>query len=140
MEDFVTYEQAVKLKELGFNWTCNHYYDAEMYDFVEKMFIMNVDDYLNPDVADYDNHNAHQSRISAPTIAQAQKWFREVHKMEVWVVMEFDALQPKGTWVVEVRKFDAEFGDDIDEPGFSTYEQALSEGITVALNLLKEKQ
>ena len=27
IEDFVTYEQAVKLKKVGFNWECNHYYD-----------------------------------------------------------------------------------------------------------------
>lgn len=28
-EDYVSYEQAVKLKELGFDWKCNAYYWTE---------------------------------------------------------------------------------------------------------------
>lgn len=131
-EDCVTYKQAVKLKELGFNWTCNHYYDAE---------IMNVDDYLSPDVADYyDNHNAYQSRISAPTLAQAQKWLRE-KEIEVGVFAEFDGELRTGQWVWLMRKFNTHLYDTVfsEDNNYDTYEQALSAGIDEALELLKEK-
>lgn len=28
-EDYVTFEQAVRLKELGFDWGCTHGYDTK---------------------------------------------------------------------------------------------------------------
>lgn len=136
-EDFVTYDQAVKLKELGFRWDCNHYYDTETNTFVEYVHY-NDEGYFDPDASSYYNHNCHHSSVSAPTLEQVQKWLRDVHKIEVRICMEFDVFQPKGTWESKARKFDAEFGDNIlYGVGFSTYEQALSEGIDQTLELLK---
>lgn len=64
MEDYVTYEQAKTLKDLGFDWECNHWYHIDE----EKLNIS----------YDYVNHNTLSPKaLSAPTLGQAQKWLFE---------------------------------------------------------------
>lgn len=65
-EDFVTYDQAVKLKELGFNCECNHMVSSP-----------------------YNSNRV----CFAPTLSQAQKWLREVKGKEVLVYK--DLCNPK---------------------------------------------
>lgn len=64
MKDFATYEQALELKELGFNNQCLGYYNSEQY--------------LNPIDTDFTNFRgvAHPS-IPAPLKQQVFRWFRE---------------------------------------------------------------
>lgn len=67
MEDFVTFEQAKKLKELGFDWECFAYY---LYDD-------NLE--IGRQLQKYNSewHLINLGYISAPTLSQAQKWLRE---------------------------------------------------------------
>jgi hypothetical protein len=68
-KEFVTYEQALKLKELGFDEPClSHYKNDTLSDFfeiVKNSEIRNV----NNEVDDY---------ISAPLKQQVFRWFRDV--------------------------------------------------------------
>ena len=64
-EDFVTYEQALALKKLGFDYKCNHFY--HLYDDEEVISVSKV----------YENFNIYDRMWSAPTLAQTQKWLRE---------------------------------------------------------------
>jgi len=61
----VTYEQAKKLKELGFDWECTAFYDLNE---------NNELDYFANQV-DWNNE---VDTLSAPTVALALKWFRDV--------------------------------------------------------------
>ena len=63
MEDYVTFEQATKLKELGFDWKTWIYYDEDDNELTES--ISSVD------------WNGETDSISVPTLAQASKWLRE---------------------------------------------------------------
>lgn len=115
MEDFVTLDQAKKLKELGFEEKCFAYflYDDEV----------EIGSYMK----DY-NYIVGLDYISAPTLYQAQKWLREVEKTEV-VVNRLD----EGVYDFVI------YGKIVDMTTtkcFDTYEQALSNGITKALELV----
>ena len=78
-EDFVTYEQADKLCDLGFDLKCIACYDEEEFEITSE----------------YSNYNSDQYRynlISAPTLSQAQKWLRE---MGTEVLVYKDLFKPK---------------------------------------------
>lgn len=126
-EDFVTYEQAVKLKELGFDWKCDHWHHwdnwcGSCYSGV------------------YENHNMFEKGISVPTLAQVQKWLREVKGVDISIDHVYHRLDTGdkvmyGLHVGNQSTFKTEFYLNYDG-----YEQALSAGIDKALKLLKENR
>ena len=66
-KEFVSYTQALALKELGFDEPCFGKYDIYG-SFDHKLF--------------YHNHDSETSlNCSAPTYSQAFRWFREKHKL-----------------------------------------------------------
>lgn len=125
-EDYVTYEQAIKLKELEFDWKCNHYY--HLYD---ELPILSYS-------PKFENFNKFDKTRSAPTLAQAQKWLRE-KEIEVCACADFEGSQPNGKWMVFYRKLSSPvYATDFSTESKDTYEQALSAGIDKALAFLKE--
>lgn len=144
-EHYVTYEQADKLKDLGFDWECNRYY---------------TDGYANSDPEDlttviklhYDspyNHNrvisADGACYSAPRLDQAQKWLREVKEIDVlvfncacgygWEISKAVKDLTRGT---RLKRYDYK-GEHEDSGMWLSYEKALSAGIDKALELLTNK-
>ena len=73
-KEFVPYELAVKLKELGFNEPCFGYYKPS------KEF-----NYLNweifKDLPYLAKNSEWQDLCAAPTYSQVFKWFREKHQI-----------------------------------------------------------
>ena len=102
-KEFVRYELAVKLKELGFDEPCLTCYDKlEMIASHSK------------NVFDYKNYNTSGYMVSRPTLSQAFKWFRVKYDLYSFVF-----------------KFDKGFGYEIYKEGvtqtnesFDTYEEA----------------
>lgn len=113
-EDFVTYEQAVLLKELGFDWKCNHYY--HLYDELATLSV----------ISEYENSNEFDKNWTAPTLSQAQKWLREVKQIDLFITKELS----KYYWYI---------GEEFQIGNCDTYEEALSVGIDSALEQIKEK-
>ena len=119
MEDYCTYEQSVALKELGFDWRCYTWYHWDSWFGLTRSGM-------------YENHNMFEKSISAPTLAQAQKWLRDVKDLILCV--GFDSqyywylCQSDGT-VID--------GDD-EISTYQTYESALSEGINRAIKILTD--
>ena len=75
-EQFVTYEIALKLKELGFDSSCFSAY-------TENGKLMDIGDYSNDDkVGELDGHSYYISCLS-PLWQQVIDWFREKHKIRV---------------------------------------------------------
>lgn len=129
-EDYVTFEQAQQLKQLGFDLECNHYY--HLYDELPTLSVL----------SEYENSNKFDKNWSAPTLAQAQKWLRE-KGIEVGAFADFDGELPNGKWMWLMRKFnthlyDTEFTEE--NINYNSYEEALSEGINKALKILKEQE
>lgn len=134
MEDFVTFEQAKALKELGFDWKCNHYYFMDWGELISY----NPADIFDQLYVDFNNssywNNGESYTFSAPTLAQAQKWLREVKNIIVLATCSIDYEQGH-EWYWFVDK-DIHIG--FPEQFYDTYEQALSAGVDKALDFLKE--
>jgi hypothetical protein len=64
-KEFIPYQQALELKELGFDEPCIKYY------WTDGMFAKGYEDPFN--------YNKRDNVISAPTYSQAFRWFREVY-------------------------------------------------------------
>lgn len=83
-EDFVTYEQALDLKKLGFNENCIFFYSnrnhmkAFCVDSISIQYTPNnIGGYLNQ------NKNTDEYTCDAPTLAEVQKWLRRTQKISV---------------------------------------------------------
>ncbi|GHT02094.1 hypothetical protein AGMMS49525_04960 [Bacteroidia bacterium] len=78
----VTYKKAQKLKKLGFEWKVNgcYFFDGlfEQYDFVENF------NCPGREVLEMDCDEPSEC-FSAPTVALALKWFRDVNGMYGYV-------------------------------------------------------
>jgi hypothetical protein len=66
--EFVPYEQALALKELGFDEPCMGYY---FYDGSFKEWTLNIDN----------KSDEYTITIQAPTYSQAFRWFREKYRL-----------------------------------------------------------
>ena len=126
-EEYVTYQQAVKLKQLGFNWLCRTWYKREG-EFYDQAIPGNV------------NSSPRTQRImpesaSAPTQAVAMRWLRKVHKISIEPICNTVAQ-----WNVNVCTI-CVCGEILwGKIGLDTYEAALSAGIDAALELIGKEE
>ena len=74
MEDFVTYEIAVKLKEKGFDDECHAYYYEPLKHCLNFSRVFKTNSLI-------ENYNC----ITAPTVSQVLKWLREKRHTYIYV-------------------------------------------------------
>ena len=118
-EQFVPYEQALKLKELGFDEECFTYF---------KNGIIDLDDEGILEI--YKNYNAHNDideYISSPLWQQAFDWFRDVMLLDNFIIpywfIDGEYKVKKYTYSIEPsNRFDEYFDCDSDQ--YDTYEEA----------------
>ncbi len=122
-EDFVTYDIAVRLKEVGFGWPCRTYW---MKAYIDKDIMTLREDLRGS------NHNEYApDYYSAPTLAQAQKWLLgKGYYINV-------QLLSRNIWSYVIEN---EYGDEIHSvlQTWDCYESALSAGTEAALKLIEE--
>lgn len=139
--DFCLYELSKRLKDCGFNEPCDHYYTKEDAPDGTAWIVPTTD---------REDFNADSDcpfckpPCSAPTLAHAQKWLREKKKIDVlvwncacgygWEISKADA-DSRGTTLMDYD----DNGEDKDSGMWLTYENALSAGITVALELIEQE-
>ena len=129
-ESHVSHNQAVQLAQLGFNWPCTGKYVDSPNDPVLFSGMECLKWHLETD------------EVLAPTLAVAQRWLREEHELNVlaydcaagygWQISKAGDETSRGTIVMY---FDEE-GEDTDSGMWHTYENALSAGISKALDLI----
>lgn len=126
MEDYITYDQAVKLKELGFDWETTHFYDLEE----------TQEGCIKGRVPQDFNAMTFISLVSAPTLSQAQKWLRDVKGIHIEI--KYTSNPQYEPWVGKVVIIEnyPEPNTIINTDTCDTYEEALSEGIDKALAIL----
>jgi hypothetical protein len=102
-KEFVSYQEASALKELGFDKPCFTWYwdDIGLYsDFI------------------YGNHNKNPNLISAPTYSQAFRWFREKYGLSGFTL-------PWGEGLFDYRIYSTKEGLHLfSSPKYSSTEEA----------------
>ena len=76
-KEFVPYEQALALKELGFDEYCLGYFDP----LYKKLVIW-----------EKESTNSSSNWVSAPTFSQAFRWFREKYNLVIEPCVPFQRL------------------------------------------------
>lgn len=137
MEDFVTYEQAVKLRELRFDGYCNHCYYIDSKKFTAFEWIDHDGDVSADDLyTDNCSPGTITDYITAPLLSQVQKWLREEKGIDITPIPTQPYGVKKYRWALDRWSPKRQ---DWDENLYNTYEQALSAGIDKAIELLKDK-
>ena len=125
MEDFVTYELSVKLKEKGFNIPFYFYYrtDDKLLHHAHITNPLVYGGYVDDEV------------IIAPTISQVLKWLRE--KYSIHISTKPYPCEDGLMWLYEIRKFSKYISAVVaNKTGFVKEEQAAIAGIEYVLNTL----
>lgn len=118
--DFIPYQEALALKELGFNEPCLAWYDGRYIASINQDYCKNSEEWLNT------------IHCATPTFSQAFRWIRE--KYGYWSYVKEAA---KGTCRFYIEKFDEKFfnSDIID-----TYEEAELACLRKLIEIVKSKQ
>ncbi len=132
-EDFVSYEQAVKLKECGFDESCITYLNPKSYG---KCVVIAGKELTMKECVSHE--------VLCPSLSQAAKWLREVKGIYIEVkVRDHNAFETEGKVIdnktphLPLPKYLFDLWDYRNP--YTTYESALSAGIDAALELIKEK-
>ena len=120
---FCPYEQALSLKELGFDEPCFGCYDEKA---VFGLTVMSIKQY-------YTNSKEDTWNCAAPLYQQAFRWFREKYGLYSWVTME---LGNKSTfcWVLSGEHTSTQYA-----AYFHTYEEAELACLNKLIEIVKNK-
>ena len=134
-KEFVPYEQALELKELGFNEPCFAYYENNNLTVTFPSKSSNGWKWVGNSIIPAKN-------INAPTLSQAFRWFREKHNLRSFVDTRVTSVDNPNMWVYD---FQIKMGNGVDtQPfysgDFDTYEEAELECLKKLIEIVKQKQ
>jgi hypothetical protein len=127
MEDqFVTYEQALSLKKLGFDMPC-------LKEFHSKNLITpsTGDESTNTELIELYGDN---SVIGAPLKQQVFKWFRDKHQLDGWAVPYYSSNEKLYSFLIE-NGIEENLKDSDED--YKTHEEAESACIDKLIELIK---
>lgn len=130
--EYCSYELSKALKACGFDEPCSYYYTTD--DACPDCVWLTTWALCPRDYNNFKERHQPKSLCSAPTLWQAQKWLREKHHISIRV----SYIGYHKVWFADWLNLDSGEFDDTDAT-FATYEEALADGITVALKLTKSR-
>jgi hypothetical protein len=101
MKDFIPYEQALELKELGFDEPCFGWYDGKYTSSINQDYCKNSEEWLNT------------IHCSAPLYQQAFRWCREKYDL-ISYIHPLALLQDTKKWCYEITNFESSWDEDIN--------------------------
>lgn len=119
-EEFILYQEALELKELGFDEPCFGCYDDKA---VFGLTVMSIKQY-------YTNSKEDTWNCAAPLYQQAFRWFREKHKASP-IIICYSELG--NAWKYHIP-------NEGGEQGFYTYEEAELACLRKLIEIVKSKQ
>jgi hypothetical protein len=122
---FVTYNQALALKELGFDEPCFGAYDTHQGDD----WILNIQSNYY-----YRQFSDKNKACLAPLVGQIFKWFRKNHSIHGIV-----SYYGKGQWNIEILDYKGNELIQIEDNTFWSYEEAESACIDELIEIIKKK-
>jgi hypothetical protein len=131
-KEFIRYEQALALKELGFDEPCIKYY------WTDGMFTKTYESPFN--------HNKRDNSISAPLYQQAFRWFREKYSIQSTIEPTKDQHRFElgfNYWIWNTKTAEEWFTEPKDRPAgdyvFDSYEEAELECLKKLIEIVKNK-
>jgi hypothetical protein len=117
-KEFITYEQALALNQLGFDELCLSYYEGESFSY--RFASIEGDDYVIP----------------APLFQQAFRWFRDKHNLTYHIVEKQKDLGKfyGGEIIKDGETFGKSFGSN-----FKTYEEAEHACLKELIEIVKNR-
>ncbi len=115
-KEFVNYNQALKLKELGFDEPCFGFYQLE-YGEIRPIMVDDDEQYRLTGYRTCKNSEIPKHYTSAPTFSQAFRWFREKYGM-IFTLIASTYYYPSVSFINTDGNSEIELGE------FETYEEA----------------
>ena len=119
-KEFIPYEQALALKELGFDELCIATYDEDEYfeflDFEQSYYTIP------------------SKLIQAPLYQQAFRWFREKHNLKSWI-----QEHTSDTFIYEIRPHVLSDYKQGEIYVYTNYEEAELECLKKLIEIVKNK-
>ena len=142
-KEFCTYEQALALKELGFNEPCISYYfsDSIFNDAAEEDDTLHPGDPrfysdTNTSLSAYTKDELKYNSVSAPLYQQTFRFFREKHNMNSQIAFCEYAIKTENSWKFT---FDNPTGRQYWEGEYKTYEEAEQACLDKLIEICKTK-
>ena len=134
-KEFIPYEQALELKELGFDEPCLAIYEHKSKKLLPRSGL--IPDWFNKT----DDNKGFEWKMSAPLYQQAFRWFREKHNLLGGVYSNASG------WAWEIHdnvggthRFSSEYTGDCLESGmFTSFEKAELECLKKLIEIVKNK-
>jgi len=135
-EEFIPYEQALSLKELGFDEPCFGWYRSSLIPSNFTEYFLETEFGMNESPSDCVNSNFLDKACSSPLYQQAFRWFREKHNLTA-----NPSICSNGTWSAWVMSipYNPEDGIMNDTDGFKTYDEAQLACLNKLIELIKKK-
>ena len=127
-KEFIPYEQALELKELGFNEPCLTYYDGKGTEQIYFNSLLDGSGKYRP----FENHER-LSWFGAPLYQQAFRWFMEKHGLHISLFVDDDK-----TFGYSISYFIEE--GRVDKPlrrQFKTHEEAEHDCLKKLIEIVK---
>ena len=134
-QEFIPYEQASELKELGFDEPCFGWFRSTLIPSNFTEFFLETEFGMNESPSDWVNSNFLDEACSAPLYQQAFRWFREKYNYNHSIVF---TKHPFGTNEYQYMIL-LEDGEYV-ETNFKTYEEAELACLIKLIEIVKTKQ
>ncbi len=133
MKDFIPYEQALELKELGFDEKCLGRF-VEHYNQIK--WILNSDDFDN-----WWTENSEDLKVPSPLYQQAFRWFREKYSLHADIGEESDWEENNESWSFDIYKYKLGNNDAMISncETFNIYEEAELACLNKLIEIVKTK-
>ena len=130
-KEFIPYEQALELKELGFDSVCFGFYNPR-----HEIGDLRANPLYEHSGGCFDNYNRTDYLVSAPLYQQAFRWFREKYDLHAYVdSMRLTTGETAYDYVITIT--DGEESDD--GKNWRTYEEAELACLKKLIEIVKNK-
>jgi hypothetical protein len=130
-EEFVTYDQALALKELGFDEPCLAFFQVENFEN-KPCGVDDKDEYIRTGFATCKNSEIPKHYTSSPLKQQVFRWFRNTFQIQSLIQ---DYLLDTYMYTVDDGLY-----SDISVVGIETYEKAEQACIDEIIKIIKNKK
>ena len=134
-QEFITYQQALELKELGFDEPCFGWFRSTLIPSNFTEFFLETEFGMNESPSDWVNSNFLDEACSAPLYQQAFRWFREKYDFKSWV-----EEHTSDTFIYEIRPHILTHYKEGEVYVYTIYEEAELACLIKLIEIVKTKQ